>query len=76
VVGDAGLLVSPGDADGWREALESLLDDEALRTRLKEVGLRRASGFTWQKAATATWQVLDRVLSLPQGGRAREGPSI
>jgi glycosyltransferase involved in cell wall biosynthesis len=62
VVGDAGLLVPPGDPDGWRDALERLLDDAALRGRLKDHGLRRASEFTWQKAAAATWQVLDKVL--------------
>jgi glycosyltransferase involved in cell wall biosynthesis len=75
VVGDAGLLVPPGHTRGWREALDTLLEDGALRTRLSEAGLRRASRFTWQKAAAATWQVLDTVLeaSLPRRGRGGEG---
>jgi glycosyltransferase involved in cell wall biosynthesis len=70
VVGDAGLLVPPDDPEGWRDALERLLDDAALRARLRDQGLRRAAEFTWQKAAAATWEVLDKVLehSLPPVG--------
>jgi glycosyltransferase involved in cell wall biosynthesis len=62
VVGEAGLLVDPADVEGWTAALERVLGDEALRQDLRTRGLRRAAGFTWQRTAEATWQVIDRVV--------------
>jgi glycosyltransferase involved in cell wall biosynthesis len=67
VVGDAALLVDPGDVEGWTEALRRLLEDAGLRDELKGRGLERASGFTWSRTAAATWKVFDTVL--------REAPS-
>jgi alpha-1,3-rhamnosyl/mannosyltransferase len=63
VVGDAGLLVDPADVDAWREALRRLLEDFRLRAELRARGLRRASLFSWQRAAAETWQVFDAVLA-------------
>lgn len=62
VVGDAGLLIDPGDVEGWTEALQRLLEDGPLRERLRERGLRRAAEFTWRRAAGDTWKVLDAVI--------------
>jgi glycosyltransferase involved in cell wall biosynthesis len=62
VVGTSGLLVDPGDVEGWTAALERVLGDRQLRQDLRARGLERAAGFTWQRAATATWQVIDKVL--------------
>ncbi len=59
VVGEAGLLVDPLDVAGWTTAMRRLLEDDSLRHRLREAGLRRASRFTWE-AAGRTW--LDLVL--------------
>lgn len=61
VVGDAGLLVEPGDVEGWTEALARLLEDEALRAELRKRGLVRARRFTWSRAADSTWKVFDQV---------------
>jgi glycosyltransferase involved in cell wall biosynthesis len=57
VVGEAALLVAPGDVDGWRQALERVLDDAGLARRLRAAGLARAAEFTWERAANATWEV-------------------
>jgi glycosyltransferase involved in cell wall biosynthesis len=62
VVGTSGLLVDPGDVEGWTAALERVLGDGQLRQDLRAHGLQRAAGFTWQRAAAATWQVIDKVL--------------
>jgi glycosyltransferase involved in cell wall biosynthesis len=62
VVGEAGLLVEPGDVEGWTAALARLLEDPALRSELREKGLQRARDFTWSRAAAGTWQVFDSVL--------------
>jgi glycosyltransferase involved in cell wall biosynthesis len=57
VVGEAALLVAPGDVDGWRLALERVVDDADLARRLRAAGLARAAELTWERAAAATWEV-------------------
>lgn len=61
VVGDAGLLVDPGDVEGWTRALERVLEDGELRRQLRARGLERAAGFTWSRTAEVTWRVIDEV---------------
>jgi len=47
VIGDAGLLVAPGDSAALAQALSALLDDADLHDRCRLAGPRRiASGFT------------------------------
>jgi glycosyltransferase involved in cell wall biosynthesis len=47
VVGDAALLVEPDDHAGLAAAITTVLSDAALRTRMVEAGLRRASEYSW-----------------------------
>ncbi len=47
VVGDAALLVDPGDATGLADAISRVLDDADLGARLRRAGPARAAGFTW-----------------------------
>jgi len=54
VVGDAGLLVGPGDVTGWSDALRAVLEDAALASRLRAAGPRRAARFTWTETARRT----------------------
>ncbi|HEX4213521.1 MAG TPA: glycosyltransferase family 1 protein [Candidatus Dormibacteraeota bacterium] len=61
VVAGAGLLVSPGDAWAWAEALGSVLEDAGRRRAMREAGLRRAAELTWERAAKETWAVLDGI---------------
>jgi glycosyltransferase involved in cell wall biosynthesis len=58
VVGDAGITVSPHDADALAKALKNLLQNEILGNQLREKGIARAGLFSWEKAANATWKVL------------------
>jgi glycosyltransferase involved in cell wall biosynthesis len=51
VVGDAAMLVIPGDVDGLAGAIERLLSDDGLRRDLIERGRRRASEYTWDRTA-------------------------
>ena len=60
LAGEAALEVDAEDADAIAAGLERLLADAQLRAKLGEAGRRRAAGFTWQKAAAATLEVLRR----------------
>ena len=60
VIGDAGLLVAPGDAAGLAEAMTRLATDRALRQAMGQAGRRRYEAqFTAEAAARA---LLDDVL--------------
>ena len=54
VVGDAGLLMPPTDADALGAALLRLLDDAELREELRARGLRQARRFSWRETAERT----------------------
>lgn len=60
-VGDAGLLVDPGDAEGFSDAMERAAFDEELRKDLIAAGHVQAANFTWPRAAAATLEVYRRV---------------
>ncbi len=62
VVGDAGLLVDPNDAEGLAEALGRVLNDATLRQDLRRRGLARAAGFSWDRAARETLAVYRQAL--------------
>jgi alpha-1,3-rhamnosyl/mannosyltransferase len=51
VVGDAGTLISPDNADEWHRAMGDMLEDEEQRQRLAKAGLERARVFTWGRSA-------------------------
>ena len=57
----AAISVKPDDVDAIAGALERLLSDEKLRAKLGEEGKRRAAGFTWERAADQTLEVLHRI---------------
>lgn len=58
VVGDAGLLVPPGNAGALRDAIVRLLDDSGLRQKMAEAGLNRVqNALTWRHAAEKTVSV-------------------
>ncbi len=58
VVGDAGLYASPDAPAAWADALEACLDD-ARADDLAARGPARADGFSWTRAAEATWGAYD-----------------
>ena len=58
---EAAISVKPDDVDAIAGALARLLSDEKLRSKLGEEGRRRAAGFTWERAADQTLEVLHRI---------------
>ena len=57
VIGDAGLLVDPGDREAWAEAIDRVVTDPTMRDRLVERGRRRARAFSWDRTARQTLAV-------------------
>ncbi|MFJ8913852.1 glycosyltransferase family 4 protein [Amycolatopsis sp. NPDC102389] len=68
VVGDAGILVPPGDVPALAEALTKVLGDEHLRADLAARGLATAETLSWRRTAEETAAHYRRVL-----GRERAG---
>jgi glycosyltransferase involved in cell wall biosynthesis len=65
VVGEAAILLDPDDTPGWTDAIVRVVNDDGLRTRLRESGLARAAVFTWSRTARTTMDVYHHVA----GGR-------
>jgi glycosyltransferase involved in cell wall biosynthesis len=61
VVGDAGVLVDPTDADALGDALVAYLADPARQRDLRARARPRAAGFSWDRAAADTLAVYRRV---------------
>jgi glycosyltransferase involved in cell wall biosynthesis len=61
VVGDAGLLLPPGDPAAWTAALERVLGDPALEADLRQRGPAQAARFSWARAARETLAVYRRI---------------
>ncbi|MBI4240960.1 MAG: glycosyltransferase family 4 protein [Candidatus Rokubacteria bacterium] len=68
VVGDAGLLVPPGDPEALAGAMARVLDDADLAADLRQRGFRRAKGFTWEATAAKTLAVYRAVEAEGRGG--------
>jgi glycosyltransferase involved in cell wall biosynthesis len=60
VVGDAAVVLDPADPPAWTDAIVRIVNDEALRDRLRAAGLTRASQFTWRRTAELTLDVYRR----------------
>jgi glycosyltransferase involved in cell wall biosynthesis len=58
VCGPAALYVDPCDTADLARKIKLLATDESVRSRLSELGLTRAQGFTWERSASETLRVL------------------
>jgi glycosyltransferase involved in cell wall biosynthesis len=61
VAGDAALLINPESVEEMAAAMNHLLMDTVLRTKLREQGLKRAAQFSWRQAAEQTLAVYRKV---------------
>jgi glycosyltransferase involved in cell wall biosynthesis len=62
IIGEAGLLFSPVDIDDMVNKIKLALTNKELRNRLKDLGLKRAGQFTWERTAKATMEVYQDVI--------------
>jgi glycosyltransferase involved in cell wall biosynthesis len=74
VVGDAAIQVNPLDDEEIADAIRRLVEDSALRQRLRERGLQRAKEFSWDKTARKTSEALKQArTSIGTGSNIRLG---
>jgi glycosyltransferase involved in cell wall biosynthesis len=57
VLGDAGVLLDPGDGAGWVASLDAIIGQPGRRATLAEAGRARAATFTWERTARETYEV-------------------
>jgi len=64
VVGDAGILLSPTDVDGWCQAMIEVSGNPALRAGLVAGSIARARLFSWDRYMTAILAGYEAALKL------------
>lgn len=70
VAGGAGILVDPGDVDGWADAMLRVLGDGGLRAKLGASGRERARAFSPEEAARRQVAAYRLALETPRRGAA------
>jgi glycosyltransferase involved in cell wall biosynthesis len=63
VAGDAALMVDPYDVEAIADAIQRVIDDEALRQTMIERGFAQARRFTWERSARQLLTIYSQVLS-------------
>ena len=63
VVGDAGILLPPDDAEGMASALIQLATDDAFRAELSHRALAQAAHFSWEHTARQTLAAYQSVVA-------------
>lgn len=63
IAGDAAILVDPHDSGAISEALEKVLGDETLKSRMNEKGTARAASYTWQRTAEGLRECYSELLA-------------
>ncbi|MEO6457197.1 MAG: glycosyltransferase family 1 protein, partial [Chloroflexia bacterium] len=81
VVGDAGIMLPPGDPGAWAVGMRLMLSDQGTARELGTRGLERSKQFSWDRAARETLDVYRLVLGEKRKrGRSaaqfRSSPSI
>jgi alpha-1,3-rhamnosyl/mannosyltransferase len=63
VVGSAGILIDPHSVTQLAHQIHQLVEKQDRRNYYREVGLRQAAAFTWERAASATLQAYQKALA-------------
>jgi glycosyltransferase involved in cell wall biosynthesis len=61
IAGDAALLIDPTDTESIANGITRILSDLELRERLSCKGLERSALFSWDRCASQTLALLERV---------------
>jgi glycosyltransferase involved in cell wall biosynthesis len=54
VIGDTGILIDPHDVDMLRDNIQLLIDDQALNSKLSQLGFERSKQFSWARCVHET----------------------
>jgi alpha-1,3-rhamnosyl/mannosyltransferase len=66
-IGNQAALISPVDADGWRDALlQAATDEDWIRT-LRNGAVQTASVYSWQQSAQQAWDAYGQILETRPG---------
>ena len=65
VAAGAAVVLDPQNVRAWRDAIVAVWQDPAMRARLGNAGLARASAFTWTRTAAQTLEILRRLATEP-----------
>ena len=71
-----GLLVSPGDPESLAGAMDYLLGDPGLQSRLVRAGRRKAAGLRWERIASVVEAAYQEARGLPCGGEPAGIPAL
>ncbi|MGA2598229.1 MAG: glycosyltransferase family 1 protein [Bryobacteraceae bacterium] len=63
VAGEAALLVDPKNTEEIAAGLNRLIKEEDFRKELSRKGLKHVPGYTWNAAASRTWEVYRELLA-------------
>jgi len=63
VLGDAAMLVAPGDEEAMADALELVLGDDGLQTRLMKAGRNQVARYSWSTCAAELASLYERAAS-------------
>lgn len=74
VLGDAGLLIDPNDADQFAAAIDRMLTCDEFARRCAESGLARARLFSWPSAAAALRRAYESALDIRRQRMDRSPP--
>jgi glycosyltransferase involved in cell wall biosynthesis len=69
VCGTAAVLVDPDDRESIADALMEIVQDVAIAARLRESGIGRAAGFSWERAALKLHALLSELAAATQARR-------
>ncbi|MDX1548323.1 MAG: glycosyltransferase family 1 protein [Rhodothermales bacterium] len=62
ILGDAGHFFDPTEPEAVRQALRTVLADDALRAAMRQRGLARTRQFTWEAAARKTLRIFEQTV--------------
>ncbi len=70
IVGSRAHLIPPDDQDGWREALQRIVEDEDWWLALREGVTEIARPYTWEQCARSTREVYQKILGTSEQKQA------
>jgi len=66
VAGDAAILLSPEDTEGWAQALLRISNSRVEREQLSKNALNQAKRFEWKQSASALLSLYDEAIKSPK----------